>query len=164
MHTYGGDPSLPPRLGSCSQQEHLERAGPGRAGFGSCHGWITPRQGRVEDFLLHLSSIFPHTALVPLPKDVLEQPGCSEWLRWERRGLTRERLCRRQNKDCSGIWNAARWWRRLQGLRRSWHKVPEPRVGRTSPRDRTGSVRTGKSLIQNADKSRELFLSEKTSH
>lgn len=111
MHTYGGDPSLPPRLGSCSQQEHLERAGPGRAGFGSCHGWITPRQGRVEDFLLHLSSIFPHTTLVPLTKDVLEQPGCSEWLCWERRGLTRERLCRRQNKDCSGIWNAARWWR-----------------------------------------------------
>lgn len=83
----------------------------------------------------------------------------------ERRGLARERLCRRQSEDCGGIWDAARRWRRLQASRRRrWHKVPEPRVGRTSPRDRAGSGRTGKSPIPNADKSRELFLSEKISH
>lgn len=151
MHTCGG---TLPWLGPCSLQEHLEQAGAGRAGLGSGQGSITPRQSRAG------ASSAP--SQLHLPTHGFSASARVAALGEERAG--QGKALQEIKQDCRGIWNAAGWCRRLQALRRRWHEVPEPRVGRTSPRDRTGSGRTGKSLTENADKSRELFLSEKTSH
>lgn len=157
MHTYGGDPSL-----AGVQHQHLEQAGAGRAGFGSCQGSITPRQSRAGGFSA------PSQLHLPTHGFSASARGCSGAARvlhvalrgegWPGKGSAGEKT------GLQGSLGRSRVWRRLQALRGRWHEVPEPRVGRTSPRDRTGSGRTGKSLIQNADKSRELFLSEMISH
>lgn len=50
VHTYGVTLPAP-------QQEHLEQAGQGLA---HARDEEHPDRGGLEDFLLHLSSIFPH--------------------------------------------------------------------------------------------------------
>ena len=170
MCVHARDPPLPPRQRSCLQREHWDQAEqglarardeqpPGRGGFSA------PSQ----------LSNFPHTAFVRLPKDVLEQPECSEMQpRWERRGLSTS------GKGFTGdrTGNATAYWQgsgagEVVGSRVFWRwgesstevelarGARAQRGARRTHGDGAGSGRTGKSSIQKADNGRVLFPSRR---